>query len=476
MKKIISQVFTFVAILFSLNGNAQDSMHFTLQQCIETAISNNLTVKQSDLLNQSAEVNLKQAKANRWPLLSADINHGINEGRSIDPFTNRYLNQQINFANYGLNTSIVLFNGNNITNNIRRNEFNVDATKMDLQQSKDVVTLNVILAYLTLLSNEDQLKQNRNQAELTSRQVDRLETLNKDGAIIPSQLYDLKGQLANDQLAIVNSENAVDAAKLNLAQLMNIPFSSSIEVTPLDMTGDPALYDATTKMIYESACKNLGYVKATEFRKLSAEKALKAAKGLVYPYFYLSAGLFTNISSAANTTTIVGSNDVQSGDWVNLAGNKLPVYTTQNNFQSHPISYGDQFSNNYNSSVYLGIRIPILNSLQTRTQIRQAKISLSNAAIVEETTKLQLQQQIEQAAFNMHAAFKKFKTLKDQVEAFSESFREADVRFNAGVINSVEYLVVKNSYDRANINLIVARYEYLLRTKVLDYYQSKPLW
>lgn len=475
MKTNLKAVIVIITLFFSLHSFSQGKQ-YTLQECVETAINNNLDVKQSGLLSESADANLKRAKANRLPFVSADINHGINQGRSIDPFTNSYLDQQINFANYGLNANIVLFNGNNITNNIKQNAYTVDATKMDLQQAKDNVTLQVILAYLNVLSNEDQLKQNRNQAELSRQQVDRLEILNKDGAIAPSQLYDLKGQLANDEMAIVNSQNAVDAARLTLSQLMNIPYNADMDVAPVDVSGKPILYDATTQMIYESASKNLGFVRATGFRKQSAEKALAAAKGLVFPYIYLSTGLYTNISSAASTSTFLSSTDVQSGDYVNLAGNKVPVYTTQNNYQSNGISYFNQFKNNYNGSVSIGIRIPILNGLQTRTQIRQARLDLKNAEFVEETTKLRLQQQIEQATFNMQAAYKRYQTLSDQVAAFSESFRAADVKFNAGAINSVEYLVVKNSLDRANINLIIARYEYLLRTKVLDYYQGKPLW
>jgi len=475
-RQLFYKVLACALIFFSHNGFAQADKTLTLQQCVETAITNNLTIKQSGLQAESAGADLVQARANRLPVLNMDITHGINQGRSIDPFTNSYLDQQINFANYGLNGSITLFNGNNITNNIKRNIYNYEATKMDLQQSKDIVTLNVILAYLQVLSNEDQLKQNANQADLSRQQVDRLEILNKDGAIAPSQLFDLKGQLANDELAIINSQNALDAAKLSLAQLMNIPYDSNLRVAPIEMKEEIKMYDATTQMIYESASKNLGYVKATEFRKQSAAKALLAAKGLIYPLIYLSSGLYTNYSNAASTSTLVSSSDVPSGDYVNLAGNKVPVYTTQNNYENNQIGYFSQFKNNYNTSVSIGVRIPILNSLQTHTQIKQAKINLRNAEYVEETTKLQLQQDIEKANFNMQAAYKKYQKLTEQVASFTESFRAADIRFNAGAINSVEYLVVKTSLDRANINLIIARYEYLLRTKILDYYQSKPLW
>jgi outer membrane protein len=467
---LLVTVFVFNHTLFSQNTT------LTLQQCVETAIANNLDTRQSELLSESAAANVKQAKAGRLPNLSMDINHGANQGRSIDPFTNSYINQDVSFANYGLNGSIVLFSGNNITNNIRQNQYTHEATKMDFQQAKDNLTLRVILAYLQVLSNEDQLAQNENQAALSKKQVERLDILNSQGAVTPSQLYDLQGQLANDQIAIINSQNAVDGAKLSLCQLMNIPYDENLQLQRLDSTKEVKLYDASTRMIYESAAKQLGFVKATEFRKLSAEKALKASKGLMFPTVYVSGGLYTNYSSVASTAQYINSVEVPNGDYISVAGNKVPVITTQNNYQDQKIPYFDQFTNNYNTSIMLGVRIPILNGLQIRTRITQAKINLKNADLVESTTKLQLQQQVEQAYFNMNAAYKKFNKLQEQHASFAESFRIAEVRFDAGAINSVEYLVVKNNLDRTNINLIVARYEYLLRTKVLDYYQGKALW
>lgn len=475
-RTILILICSVIGIICSRPAFSQVEQSFSLQQCIETALANNLSVKQNGLLSNSAEANLVQAKANRLPILSMDINHGINQGRSIDPFTNSYLNQQINFANYGLNASITLFNGNNITNNIKRNGFNYEASKMDLQQSKDMVTLNVILAYLDVLSNKDQLKLINARAALSFAQVERLEILNRDGAIIPAQLYDLKGQLANDELAVITSQNALNAAKLTLAQLMNIPYDTGFNVVQVDMSIEPKLYEATTQMIYESASRHLGFVRAAAYRKQSAIKALQAAKGLVYPAVFLNSGLYTNYSSAANTATLLNTMEVPSGDFVNLSGNKIPVITTRNNYKDQQISYFNQFKNNYNVSVSIGIRVPILNALQTRTQIKQAKINLQNAEYVEETSKLQLQQQVEQASFNMEAAYSRYQKLTGQVASFEESFRGAEIRFNAGAINSVEYLVVKNNLDRANINLVIARYEYLLRTMVLDYYQGKPLW
>jgi outer membrane protein len=147
-----------------------------------------------------------------------------------------------------------------------------------------------------------------------------------------------------------------------------------------------------------------------------------------------------------------------------------------NSYDDVKINYGDQFRNNYSTNVNFAIRIPLLNGFQTRYQIKQARLDLKNAEYVDQTTRIRLQQNIEQAYLNMTATYNRYKTLLDQVNAFQESFRTTEARFNEGVLNSVDYLVAKNNLDRANTNLITARYEYLLRTKILDYYQGKPLW
>src|SRR5258705_7189397 len=163
---------------------------FTLKQCVETAVTNNLQVKQSDLQMQTAEISWKQAKTNLLPSLSGFANHGINEGRGIDPTSNAFVNQQVNFASYGLNAGVRLFGGLALQNSIRQNSLAYDASKMDLQQNKDNITLSVILAYLQVLSSADLLTQSLNQVEVSKKQVERLELLDKDGAIAPSLLSD----------------------------------------------------------------------------------------------------------------------------------------------------------------------------------------------------------------------------------------------------------------------------------------------
>ena len=447
----------------------------TLQQAVETAVTNNLTVKQRELQMESAEVYLKEARAQRYPNLSAFANHGINQGRSIDPFTNSFINENVNYASYGLNTGVTIFNGLGIYNNIRANALGYEAARWELQQEKDNITLNVILAYLQVLNNTDLLAQAGNTNVVTQQQVNRLEILNRQGAIAPALLYDLRGQLASDQLALINTRNNLNASKLLLSQLMNIPFDSAMAVERISVDQFNPEYPATVESIYQTAMQQLALMKAAQLRTQSAEKAIKAVKGDLYPSLALNGQATTNYSSAA-TQNIFLNSAIDSIGFVTINGNNTPVKVMSNNFTNEKIKFNEQLSNNVFTTFNLALRIPIFNNLQTRTRVRQAQITQKNYQYIESTARIQLKQNIEQAYFNMTAARERYLALLEQVNAFSESFHAAEVRFNAGVGTTVDYIIAKNNMDRANINLISARYDFLLRTKVLDYYQAKPLW
>ena len=463
---------TFLIILVT-GYNVTAQKIFTLKQCVDTAIANNLLVKQSDLQVERAAINFKQSRDNRLPDLTASLNHGLNQGRSIDPFTNSYVSQNIGYGNYNLSSGVTLFNGLQIKNFIKQNSLGYDAAKMELQYAKDNLTLNIILAYLQILNNEDLLTQSKTQVTLSKKQVERVEVLNKEGTIIPAQLYELKGQQANDELAVITYENAVQASKLLLSQLMNIAYDKNMEVERLTADNYAMNYEADPGSIYQTAVSQLAQIKATELRKQSADKAVLVARGEFYPRVGLSGNLGTNYSSAAQNDIFLNSVQVPSGDFVTVSGNQLPVITTKSNFSSEKIKYSSQFNNNYNTSVNLSIRFPILNAFRARNNVALAKNDVKNAEYIAETAKIQLKQSIEQACFNMTRAYKKYTTLLQQVNDFAEAFRGAEVRYNEGVSTQVDYLISKNNLDRANINLITARYGYIFQTKILDYYQGK---
>jgi outer membrane protein len=289
-------------------------------------------------------------------------------------------------------------------------------------------------------------------------------------------LYDLKGQLANDDISLINTRNQLEGAKLSLAQLMNLPYRSSMILERIEAADFLNKYAGTADSIYQVALNQLAQVKAATLRTKSAEMGVKALKGQLWPTFLLNAGLYTNYSNAARTAALLNSSDQPSGDYVLINSAKEPVYTSVNNYQQNKIGYGEQFKNNYSTNVNFSIRIPLLNNFQTRNLISKSRLNLQNASYVEQSTKIRLQQAVEQAFMNMNATYNRYQAILEQVAAFEESFRSTSARFNEGVLNSVDYLVAKNNLDRASTGLITAKYEYVFRQRILDYYQGKPLW
>jgi outer membrane protein len=200
------------------------------------------------------------------------------------------------------------------------------------------------------------------------------------------------------------------------------------------------------------------------------------AKGLLYPELTFGGTFFTNYSSVATNNTYINTTDFVSKDYVVVNGSQSPVIYKQDNFSTNKIGYKDQLNNNISNSFGFSLTVPIFNALSQRNRVKQARLTYQNTVLAESTTKIQLNQDIERAYINMNTAADRYKTILTQVDAFGESFRAAGVRFQQGVGTSIDYLITKNSLDRSNINLIIAKYDYVLRTKILDYYQGRPLF
>jgi outer membrane protein len=348
-----------------------------------------------------------------------------------------------------------------------------EAVKLENSQGKNDLSLNVIISFLQLMNSEDIVKLTEQQAALTFKQVERLDILNKEGAIAPPLLADMKGQYAADQLNIVNAKAAVETAKLSLAQLMNIPYSSAMKISREGLDMEIDIYKETVDEVYTHALQQLAPVKAAELRMKAAALTVKQAAAAFYPTVSLSGQLGTNYSSAARAASVLNTVDIASGDYVVVGGSTVPVMTRLTNYRSSKIGYFNQYKNNLGT--YIGIRldIPVFKSFQTRNKVSLAKIEEKNAALVVDNSRMRLRQDIEQAYLNRSNAMEKYKIITAQLNAFDESFKAAVVRFEAGVGNSIDYISAKNNYDRAQANLLNAKYEFALRTRILDYYQGK---
>jgi len=414
---------------------------YTLQQCIDSALAHNILVKRAGLERQSAEVNWQQAKANVLPDLNANISHGYYYGRTLSQ-SNIYVNANSNSGGYNLNSNVTIFNGLTLQNRIKQNAYGYDASRMEEQQAKDELVLNVILAYLTVLNNEDRVQLAYKQAETSQTTVDRLKIMSEQGAVKPSDFSDVKGQLMQDQLNILDTKSILETSKLALSQLMNKDYDPSMKLERINVEEFMTNYSLSSNEVFQKALDQFALVKAVELRRTSAAYSVKAIKGEYYPRLSFGAGVNSQYYSNAFTQS----------------GSKIP--------------YDEQLKNNQNTSLGFGLSVPIFNSFFTRNRVKLATILLKDNELVEQSTKLQLHQDIDQAHMNMTNAYERYKLLLDQVNAYEESFKAAEIRFRAGVGTSVDYITAKERFDRANINLVNAKYDFVLRKRILDYYSG----
>src|SRR2546423_3873431 len=329
--------FSILTLFLSVINHAQAQL--TLQQCIDTALANNIPVKQKYLQAQSAEVDWRQSRSNILPNLLGFAAHGLSQGKSINPSTNTYVSQNLNYASYQMSSAVTVFNGGNMQNGIKQYASAYEAAKMEWQQEKDNLVLNVILTYLQVLTNEALVESAMNQAQVSAKQLERYQILDSQGAIKPSDLTDLKGQLMNDQLAIVTNKNALETSRLTLAQLMNKSYDPNMQVQNIDVEEFLTSYKYSSNQVYQNALQQFSLIRAVELRRKSLGFGVRSARGLLYPNLFLDGGLSTRYSSIEQDQ---------------VTGAKVP--------------YNNQISNNLASYVEVGISIPILNRSLYRTR------------------------------------------------------------------------------------------------------------
>ncbi len=475
-KKSLKYLIVILLPYLILNKSArgqQDISEYTLPQCIEMALSNSVLIKQKQWQAEIEKANWSQSKGSMLPALSGDIFHGLKQGRSIDPYTNSYVNKELTSAYYSLGTNATLWNGGSMSNAASQNKLTYEASQMDIAQMIDNVTINAIIAYYQILNIEELLSQARHQTEVTEKEVERLQLMLNNGAVAPAVLHDLKGQLANDKLNEVNIKNSLETARVNLCQLINTNYSPNIRVKKLSDLPIPENTDGMPGDYIEDAVANSPMVKATDLRLQSSKKRLRSAIGSRMPSLYFSGSLGTNYSSAASFAKAGNTVDAATKSYILTGSDKSTVYAPQTEYFFSKISYRDQWQNNFNSLVGIGLQIPIMNSLQAKRKVELAQISERQEIFQANVSRIQYRQAIDLAYINLQSARERYLLLSSQVTDFSASFQAAETRFKNGSGTTVDYTTAKNNADRAMSQLITARYDLVLRKKILDVYLAK---
>ena len=437
----------FAACLLITFVRAQNRV-WTFQQCLDTAIQRNISLNQSRLNTDLSRITLEQSKANRFPNLNASARDGISFGRSVNPTTNQYVERTTNSSSFGVNTGVDLFNGFQITRTILQNKMNLDAVKTDVENVRNQVTLNITTAYLQLLFQYEILKSAKNQTEATTIQVDRTQKMVNAGKVPESNLFTIRSQQATDNLAVVNAQGQLDLAKVTLEQLMEIPVTDSFEVKIPDLVEPSLLLNQTNQEIYNKALTVQPQIAGASIRTNSALLGIKISEGARYPSLSLSGGVNSNYSVTSRT----GSNS---------------------SVKDSP--FFPQLWTNLGESIGLNLSIPIYSNRQLKSNIERAKINALSVQLDEQNTRLQLRKTIEQSYTDLRNSIKKYEAVKEQISAAELSYQNMERKYNVGMSTAIDYLIEKNNYFQAQSNGIQAKYDYIFKSKILNFYQGKPI-
>ncbi|AUD04856.1 transporter [Spirosoma pollinicola] len=474
----LSATYAQTTAVVSPGNGASASNRLNLQQCIDVAQQNNIQIRQGQLTVANSNLQLHQSRLNLLPTTNFQANQGLNGGRSINPQSNGFVQQSIVSGNYQLNASATVYNGMTLRNTIKQNDLILQASEQELSATKNNVSLTVAQNYLNVLIGTEQLAVAQRQADVTRAQLDRTQKLVNAGSAPEANLFELRATLASNEVDIITAQNTLDLAKVSLLQAMNVPINQDFEVEQISVP-DPGLdpYTASVQQLFDVASGNLPEVKGADLRVKSAALGVQVAKGALYPVLTLNGNLSSLYSSAANQQNIPNGTTRQqiSGFFTDANGSPVPVYTNISGSDIVNVTYFDQLQNNFNRSASLFLRVPIFQGNLSRNRITTAKIQQQNAELTAQNTRLTLRQQIETAYTSMRAAANKFKATQVQVASLEKAFQVAESRLNAGAINATDYSIAKTNLDRARNSLVQTKYDYVFRTKILDYYQNKPL-
>lgn len=450
---------------------------WTLERCILHAFKSNLSVLQTAAQLDNAAADLLQTRMNRVPTLNANSNIGINSGRVIDPFTNTFEERSIESNQIGAQAGVPLFSGLQIHNSIKANKMAFMASQQDLEVTRNNIALSISNLYLQALLAQQLLEVAESQLDITQTQVSRTEKLVNAGALSLDNLLNLKAQMGNEELNVINARNNSINSLINLALLLQLPEPekfSIVEVTRLD----PGLQlDADIQGVYSSAESNQPQVRASELRMEQAKYSLAAARGARSP----------RITAFANMSTVYASTNQRIIDPLRpIIGGEVPIGFVQGNpnqvvvrpsisYDTEVVPRFNQFNNNFGYGVGLNLTVPILNNWQVNTQIRRAKNSMILADLQYQTTKNQLFTDVARAVTDYKAAWSRVQANDRNIEAQRASFSFSQARFDQGLLNAIDYLNTKNRLQIAEANLLQAKYELLFRAKILDFYLGKPI-
>ena len=447
-----------------------------MKACIDTAYKKNISLNQGQLSSQINKIYLIQSKAGLLPNLNMSDMHSLNSGYSLDPYTYQYTNRDISINNLSLNSSVTLFNGYLLLNTIKQNKLIYEAGMLDVEKIKNDIMLNVLAGYMQVLMDYEAIDVAQDQVNETNIQVEQTKKFVEFGKVAELSLLQIQSQLASDKLLMVNAENQLQLDKLILLQLMETPVRSDFDIERQELKELFPEIPMSTEEINKISESFLPQIKSASLKTNASLFSLKMAESGRLPKLILGGVLKTGYSSMkSNITenTIYQSSTIGylKGDMTEPVIGMVPL--TIMNKQNDPFS--DQLKNNFSQVLSLMLSVPIFNNLQVKSNIAIAKINVQNAQLNELQTKIDLRKNIETAYTNQVSAGKKLIATEEQMNLEKRTYSDMGKKYTVGAINATDFLIEKNNYNKVSMSLIQTKYDYVLKTKMVDFYLGKPL-
>jgi outer membrane protein len=421
---------------------------WSLQDCIDYAIENNITIKQQYLNEESVRYELDQSYANFLPNLNAEGQHGFSFGRSVDPFTNEFSTERIMRQNGGISSSVVLFAGFQNINYLRRNMLRSTAIRFDTERLQNDLTLSIAAAYMQILYNEDFVETARQQVEIIEQQLERTRILFEGGTLPRGNVLEIEARLAEEELSLITANNNLRLSYLELIQLLDLDPTDEflIQRPEIEVTDQAGI--EKPNFLFEKALQSEPGIKAANTKVFVAEKQLDLERGRMSPSLSLVGSMGTGYSEAA--LRFNGNGDL-----------------------TEPIPYREQIRNNLSQFVGLNLRIPIFNRWEVRTRVQQSRIEFERAQNNYDLTRLDLNKTIHQSHADALAALQKYQATVKSLDAFEESFNYMRQRFELGMVSAVEFNESQARLARAEREALQARYDFVFKVKIMEFYTGE---
>ncbi|MBE9575403.1 TolC family protein [Flavobacterium aquaticum] len=436
---MITKKIVFFLLLIGFQLSAQ-SKKWTLEECVDYAIKNNISVKQSELDLKTSDVEKLEAIGGFLPTLNGNANYSINTGASINPVTNQFQNQTFKSFSASANSNIMLFNGLANWKTLQRSKLNQIANTYRLDKMKDDIALSIANSYLQILFNKEQLKVQKNQNLVTKENIKRTQELIEAGSLPAGDIYELQATDATQEQQIISTENALLISKVALCQTLLLEdyatFDISDEVIDLPMSN---ITNETQEAILAKAKESVKDVKIALSNVDVAKKDVAISRSSYLP----------------TLTGFVGYNTRWS--------------------ESTPFNFADQLSLFDGTAVGLQLSVPILNGFATRGRVQRAKINQERSEFQLKQAELDLERNVYQAYNDVINAKKSFEAAQKTLEARKQSFNFSKERYEVGLMNSFDFSQSTIAYENAQSEVLRTKYDYIFRTKILEFYFGIPL-